>query len=182
MAKSNFSKANSPFGGSLNMKPSALKPAAPQPFTPAPAPPMPQPFDANQELARLQASMNIGLSDAEGTYQTGRTGYQTGYNAAGARDFSNPYSQAQLLEDEYKRSLSGTTNSYAAQGQLNSGAKGRALARDDRLYAQSSAGLRDQAADTYHSIGAGRLQTYASNAAGVNSGAFDSLRRSVYGP
>jgi hypothetical protein len=141
----------------------------------------PQPFDPEFEAKKLSAGMNIGLSDAEAGYQKGTLAYDTGYDATGQRNTANPYSQAQLLEDNYRRSLMGASNSYAAMGQYNSGAYGRAKGREDRLYAQGSDRLQRDTTAAYHGIGAGQLGTYASNALGVSGGAYDALKRSIYG-
>jgi hypothetical protein len=141
----------------------------------------PQPYDPGLEQSKLQAGLNIGLSDAEAGYQSDQAGYRLGFNADGSANTSNPWSQAMQLEQNYKRSQTGTTNSLAAQGQLYSGAMMNAQARNDRLYAQDYAGLKDTARDTYHNIGAGRLSTYASNAQGLSGDAFASLRKSIYG-
>lgn len=175
----------------------AVKPSSPySPYTPsikgqgAPAPASPppgyepiqqQPFDPEVEAARLSAQWNVGIGGAEVAYQTGQTAYESGYDANGLRNNANPYSQAKLLEDNWKRSLMGAQNSYAAQGQYNSGAYGRAKAREDRLYAQGSDRLQRDTANAYHGIGAGQLQNYASNALGVSADTFAALRRAVYG-
>jgi hypothetical protein len=148
---------------------------------PPPAPVIqPQPFDPAFEAQRQGATWNVQLSDAEAGWQTDRTGWYTGYNADGSLNTSNPYSQAQLFQDNYRRSVTGTNNSMAAQGQLYSGARLNAQARNDRLYAEGSAGIRDAAQDRYHGIGYGRLQTYGANSAGVAQGGFESLLNSTY--
>lgn len=141
----------------------------------------PQPVDPAFEAAKQSAQWNITTSDAEANYQTGQTAYQLGYNADGSLNTSNPYSQAMLLQDNYKRSQVGTNNSMAAAGQLYSGARLNAQGRNDRLYAEGSAGLRDQAQDRYHNIGYGRLTTYGQNSIGTNQAGYDAVRRAVYG-
>jgi hypothetical protein len=169
----------------------AAQPAPPAPFAGIPTPgpgaglvgagPAPQPFDPALEQQKQQAKWNVGLSDSEAGYQRGLTSYDTGYDASGARNFANPYSQAQLMEDEFRRSKMGTMNSYAAMGQYNSGARVRAEGRDDRLYAQSSDALQRGAAQTYHGLGAQQLQTYGQNSVGVSAEAMAALRRAIYG-
>jgi hypothetical protein len=86
-----------------------------------------------------------------------------------------------LLQDNYKRSQTGTNNSMAAQGQLYSGARLNAQGRNDRLYAEGSASLRDSAQDRYHNIGYGRLQNYGQNSMGGSQAGYDALRTSIYG-
>lgn len=152
----------------------------PDPNNPAAAA-TPQPVDPMFESQKLGAQWNITTSDAEANYQTGRTAYLTGYNADGSLNTSNPYSQAMLLQDNYKRSQVGTNNSMAASGQLYSGARLNAQARNDRLYAEGSASLRDQTMDRYHNIGYGRLQTYGQNTIGTSQAGYDAVRQAVYG-
>lgn len=161
----------------------AAQPPAPG-WTPPPgqaATGAPQPFDAGLEAGKLGANWNVGLSNAEAGYQRGNLAYDTGYDATGARNTANPYSQAQLLEENYRRSLLGARNSFAAMGQYGSGAYGRATAREDRLYAQDSNALQLGAQRGYHGIGVGQLTTYGQNALGVSGDAYASLKRSIYG-
>lgn len=156
---------------------------------PAPAPgglvAAPQPVDPYQQIQQLQATQNIGLSDADSAYQTGQLARSSGFDAAGnliqqgATAF-NPYSQAMLLQDQFKRDQAGSMNSYAAQGQFNSGAYGRAKERDARTYAQGYDALKTAAGQGYHGIQQGRLSTYANNAGGTGTSSFDSLYKSVY--
>jgi hypothetical protein len=155
-------------------------PDAGQPL-PKPDVPLTQPFDPEFEATKLGATWNVSLSDAEAGYQSGNLAYDTGYDANGQRNSANPYNQAQMLEDNYHRSQLGTTNSYAAQGQYNSGAYGRAQGHNDRLYAQGSDRLQRDTADAYHGIRVGQLQTYAGNALGVSGDSFEALKKAIYG-
>lgn len=54
------------------------------------------------------------------------------YQAGGAQ--YNPYSRATALQSAYQRDQRTTLNSYAAQGQLYSGARENAVAHDNRAY------------------------------------------------
>lgn len=54
------------------------------------------------------------------------------YSATGAQ--YNPYSRASALQSSYQRDQRTTVNSYAAQGQLYSGARENAQAHDNRAY------------------------------------------------
>lgn len=145
----------------------------------AAAPVTPQPFDPALEDARQGAQWRVGINDAESAYQRARTAYESGYDANGLRNMANPYAQAQLFEDDYKRSLAGVLN--GAGNQLYSGAYGRAKGREDRLYAQQSDRLQRDTANAYHGIGAGQLQTYGENSLGVSGEARAALKRSIYG-
>lgn len=147
----------------------------------APAPAAaPQPYDPGYEAYKLTAGRNVTLGNNEATWQTQNLGYDSGFNADGTLNTSNPYSQAQLLQDNYKRSQLGTTNSMAAQGQLYSGANLNAQATNDRNYAQGYAGLQHGAATGYHAIQSGQLTNYANNAVGVSDASWNSLLNSTY--
>lgn len=160
--------------------PNGVPPAGPGPQA------APLPVDPYLELQKLQATQNTQLSDADAAYDTGTLARSSGFDAngnliqQGAAAF-NPYSQAMLLQDQYKRNQSGTSNSYAAMGQFNSGAYGRAKEHDARLYGQDFDALKTSAQQGYHGIDRSRLGTYASNAGGVGSSSFESLLKSVYG-
>lgn len=103
-------------------------------------------------LLTLEAQNNLGsgLSSAVSGYRTGQIGYQTGYNQDGSLNSANPYSQAALLQESYKRSTAGTTNSYAGQGQLNSGAYGRMQNENARNLSIGSNQLQNQASNAYY--------------------------------
>jgi hypothetical protein len=145
----------------------------------------PQPPDPYLALQTLQANQNVQLGDADAAYQQGQLGRSSGFDAAGnliqqgSAAFS-PYSQAMLLQDQFKRNQAGTANSYAAQGQYNSGAYGRAKERDSRLYGQDYDALKTSAQQGYHGINQGRLSTYANNALGTGQASFQSLYKNVY--
>jgi hypothetical protein len=167
--------------------PSVKGQGAPQPavLPPGMVAVQPEPFDPYLENQRITAIRNIGLGDAEAGWQQGQLQRNSGFDANGnlvtaGADF-NPFSQAMLLQDEYKRGQTGTLNSYAAMGQYNSGAYGRAQGRQDRLYAQGYDALRTGTQAAYHGIQAGRLQNYASNSLGVSDADFAALRRNFYG-
>lgn len=147
----------------------------------SPPPVTPQPLDPAFESQKLGATWNVQLADSESGYQRGETAWGLGYNADGSLNASNPYSQAMLMQNEYKRSVTGADNSMAAQGQLYSGARLNAQARNDRVYAEGSSALRDQARQTYHGIDYSKLSSYGQNALGVSDADYQALRRSVYG-
>jgi hypothetical protein len=162
---------------------------SPAPRRPAPAEPslapQPLPPDPGLEDARLSALRNIQLGAGESAWQQGQLQRDSGFDASGnlitaGADY-NPFSQAMQLQDSWKQSKLGTTTGYAAQGQQNSGAYGRAQARNDRGYAMGYDALRTGTLAGYHGIQSGQLQTYASNALGAGSADFDSLYRRLYG-
>lgn len=152
------------------------------PVGPAVLPETPDPYLEN---AKLTAGRNIGLSDADSAWQRGQLQRSSGFDASGnlitsGADF-NPFSQAMILQDEYKHSQAGTSNSYAAMGQYNSGAYGRAQAHNDTGYAQGYDALKTGTLTGYHGIDSGQLTTYANNSLGVSDEAFNALRRRIYG-
>ena len=147
----------------------------------SPPPVTPQPFDPAFEAQKLGATWNTQIATGEAGYQRGETAWGTGYNADGSLNASNPYSQAMLMQNEYKRGVTGTNNSMAAQGQLYSGARLNAQAGNDRRYAEGSSALRDQARQTYHGIDYSQLSTYGQNALGVSGADYEALRKAVYG-
>lgn len=146
----------------------------------------PQPFDPALEAQKTSAIRNIGLGDAEAGWQKGQlqrsSGFDSGGNliGVGSADF-NPFSQAQIFQDDYKRSVTGTNNSMAAQGQLYSGARLNAQAHNDRGYAQGYDALKTGALTGYHGIQSGQLSNYATNISGVSDADFGALRKQVYG-
>lgn len=157
-------------------------PGSPAAVAAAESPPVTaQPVDPALESAKLGASWNISTADGEAGYQRGETAWGTGYNADGSLNSSNPYSQAMLLQDQYKRSVTGANNSMAAAGQLYSGARLNAQAHNDRVYAEGSSALKDSARKAYHGIDYGQLQTYGSNSLGVSGEGYAALHRAVYG-
>lgn len=139
-----------------------------------------QPIDPAYEAYKQGAGFDITTGNNEAAWQTGQTAFNTGYNADGSTNASNPYSQAQLFQDSYHTSQLGTTNGMAAQGQLYSGANLNAQATNDRNYSIGSNALKTQTAATYHGIGNTQLVNYGANAAGGSAAGFAALSKSVY--
>jgi hypothetical protein len=145
----------------------------------------PQPVDPFLESQRLAATNNIQLGDAESAWQQGQLQRQSGFDATGnlvssGADF-NPFSQAMQLQDAYHANRLGNTNSYAAQGQLYSGALQNAQGAADKSYAQGYDALKTSTLGGYHGLQAGRLGNYASNTLGTGSADFASLYKQLYG-
>lgn len=146
----------------------------------------PQTPDPYLAFQTLQANRNITLGDADASYDEGGLARSSGFDATGAliqqgATAFNPFSQAMLLQDQFKRTQAGTGNSYAAQGQYNSGAYGRAKEHDARLYAQDFDALKTSAQQGYHGINRARLGTYADNSLGSGQSSFESIYRNAYG-
>lgn len=90
-------------------------------------------------------------AEAEKDYQYGRGSQLYGINAQGGFDPTNPYSQAAVMKRNYDNSVRGTTNSYAANGQLYAGSLKNAQQQNDFQYGSGSDQLKRSAADYYHS-------------------------------
>lgn len=146
--------------------------------TAAPAAPI-QPPDPQYQTYLAQQGMNLGLSGADATYQRGNLGYETGYNAQGARDYTNPYSAAALLEENYKRSKTGTMNSYASMGQQNSGAYGRMQGENARNLSIGSNQLQHGASNAYHGIDVNQAQNAINYGGGVQSEGLAALLKAL---
>lgn len=77
----------------------------------------PLPYDAQYTTDVAGANRDYNFGSAQLAQQQGQLGYETGIG-----DPTNPYSRSALLEQTYQRNQRGSTNSYAASGQLYSGA------------------------------------------------------------
>ena len=145
----------------------------------APAPVVPvQPLDPAQVNAQITAQRNIGSADLYATFQQGQLDQNYGYGAGGA---ANPYSQAAMLQESYKRNQAGTLNSAAASGNLYSGSYGRAQNENSRNYAIGDDQLRRQYGQQSGQIGFDRLQTYANQGSGVDQASYEAMLRALRG-
>ena len=133
-----------------------------------------QPPDPALEAWKANQQLGLGLGAAEATYQRGNLGYETGYNAQGQRDYTNPFNAASLYEEQFKRANLGTTNAMAGAsrqggGQLYSGAYGRQQGENARNLSISLNDLQHQASTGYHGIDVGQ----ATNAIQYGAGSQD---------
>lgn len=146
-----------PYGRATALTQPAPAPAAPTPAAaPGPAAPAPvswQDSTYNQTVGAVNQSLNnlqtyltnqgqaLGLNygvNYTGDPTTGTAGnFQIDPNV----DVSNPFSKAALLKKSYDQSVSGNTNSYAAQGQLYSGALQNAQNQSGLSYQQGQDAL-----------------------------------------
>jgi hypothetical protein len=133
------------------------------------------PVDPQYEAYRVSAQRNVALGDADATYQAARIENQYGLGA----DRSNPYSDARMLEDAYKRNQRGTLNSYAAQ--KGSGAYLRAQDEDKRNYSIGYDRLSRDYTDAKYGVARGQLQSYADYGVGVDDARFQSILRGLGG-
>lgn len=170
-----MARKRSRVGGQNSGIPNPSKPFDPPAQNPyvAPAPPI----DPEFEAYKVGANRNVALADADATYQLGRIDNQYGLGA----DQSNPYSQAKLLEESYKRSTRGTENSYASMGQRNSGAYRRMQGENARNYSIGFDQLSRGYQDARYGVVRGQLGSYAENSTGVDQASFEALLRALRG-
>lgn len=139
-----------------------------------------QPVDPSVENAAITANRNVAIGRGEAAYQQGNLGFDLGYNPGGTINTANPYSRAALLQLSHEHDLAGANTSYAAQGQLYSGAYGRAKAGADRNYGQAEAANRTAFQRGTHSIQTGLLNTFGNAGTGVSDADFAALLRASY--
>lgn len=158
----NIARIGAPPGGKGQPAPTG-GPAAPKPGPP---------LDPVAEAQKAADRRNLALSDASSTYQLGRLEQDYGIT-----DKSNPYARAALLEESYKRDKRGTLNSYASQGQLDSGAYGRMQGENFRNYDISKDQLLRGYQDDKANVQLGRLQSYADYGSSMTEADFAALLR-----
>lgn len=144
-------------------------------LAPAPKPPT-QPLHPDVVNAQITANRNVGLGDLNATWQQANLDSEYGFGAGGA---ASPYSKAALLQESFNRSRLGTTNSYASQGQLHSGAYGRAQNENQRNYDIGFDELRRAYDRMSGDIKFGQLQNYADAGSGVDDAAWQALLKAL---
>jgi hypothetical protein len=102
------------------------------------------PFDAALTQANDAADLGYGNSLAVIDQAPGALRRQYGYTDTGDIDPNNPFGKAQLLQRSYDQAQKGNTNSYAARGQLYSGALQRRKNEDQFNYQANDALMRGQ--------------------------------------
>lgn len=161
--------------------------------TPPPGVPQPAPFDpnsdpgyvatagaSNQQLADVLTGLGVTFGpDGKPVFSGGQ--YLQAAQSYGIDENGNPitegdtrydpFNQLNELKKNFENRKRGTTNSYAAAGQLYSGALNRAKETDATNYARSYSGLQRGATSTYADIVAkalGAKDTTAVNIAGAS--------------
>jgi hypothetical protein len=136
-----------------------------------PASVAPAPQDPAFMEYQASAGRNLAVSQLGSAYQSAQIGNEYGFGT----DKSNPYSQAKLLEESWKRSKLGTTNNYASSGQLHSGAYGRMQGENDRNYSIGvDRGTRDMN-NALANVSLGQLQATADYGVGLTGEGLDAL-------
>jgi hypothetical protein len=136
--------------------------------------------DWQEQMATTAANRNVGLANAQATYDTNAINRDFGYMKDGVTaDPNNPYARASMLETLYKQSLAGNTNSAAARGNLYAGSTQNARNQIDTQHLMGVNQLQNQYADAQHGVQLNQLNTYA-NAGGATSDAdFQALLRQL---
>lgn len=161
---------------------SVTTPSAPAATPAPPAPPVaPDIRDATYNDTINNAWRNLGNTTAGIAGQQALLRGSYGYNEDGSIDLTNPFSRAALLTRTYQQNRAGTENSYAARGQMTSGAYGRMQGANLYNYQQG----QDQMQRAYLQENAALLSqlTAAQNAYGdtASGAAADALARSIQG-
>lgn len=111
---------------SVSAAPRPLSQAPAAAAAPAPAAPYTPPVDPQFGADVNTANLNLGTTLQQNQAARGQLGtvFGLGVDASGNTidDHSNPFSRAAALQTSYDNSVRGTQNSYAARGQLYSGA------------------------------------------------------------
>ena len=162
-------------GSGITSAPSFRQPADPMPTYGAPST-----HDAQWWNEKQLALKNLEQQQAAiaGRVQGLRLNY--GYtDDAHTIDPNNPFGQAQLLKRNYDQTRTGTENSYAARGQMTSGAYGRMQGQNLFNYQQRDDSLQkayDQARADLIAQATGVGNDYASASIGAEG---DALSRAI---
>lgn len=151
----------------------------PDPASANPAPdaqpepgPLPDPaFMAQQAAAQRQLQLG-GVWDK---YQLGQIENSYGLGV----DVSNPFSRANLLQQQYQRGQRGTEQSYAQQGQLHAGAYQNARNFNAGQYSQQYDALKRQYQGEKAGVIQGQIARYGSTIGNVSQQDMDSVIRAL---
>jgi hypothetical protein len=136
------------------------------------------PLDPQYEAYVLGANRNLALGNADAAYQRGQLEQSFGYGASGA---ANPYSRAALLREQFNRAKLGTTNNYAGQRQLNSGAYGRMQGENQHQYSIAEDANRRAYDQSVYGVNYGQAQNAANYGIGMDDATFQKLLRALGG-
>lgn len=138
------------------------------------------PVDPQLIAQQNAANLSIALGDTWDTYQKGRIDTSFGNVDNPAADaVSNPYSQAALAYKRYNEAQQGTTNNYAAAGQLYSGALQHAGEGNAFNYLRGLAALRQSRQDQLDSLTQGALGRYSQVGANISQDQLTSLTKAL---
>lgn len=147
--------------------------------TPQPAQPPPPSWEEQQ--AQIIGNRNVGLADANATYQHQQIGQQFGYGADGKIDPTNPYSLAALNERSFAQSRMGDRNAYASQGNLYAGSYQNAVNEREHQHSLSVNQLQNQYAAAQHGVTTGQLSAYANAGSTITDAQWQALLAKITG-
>jgi hypothetical protein len=139
----------------------------------------PPPPDWQQQAYEASQARGVQYADAQATYDRGRIQRDFGYGDKGQVDPNNPYSRAALLERNFSQQQAGNTNSFAAQGQLYSGALQNQKNSTTFGYLQNKNDLRNQYADANADVSLGQLGAYSQAGGAVSEEKIRALLRAL---
>lgn len=177
------------FGKPTSTGQSGLKPIGQKPpgaFGPASATAKPpgasnapvQPLDPNLENQKIIGQRDVALSDVYSAWSQNNLDAEYGFGAGAGL---SPYTKAAQLQENYKRSVLGTTGSYANAGQYNSGAYGRAQNENARNYDMAYDAARRAYDQASGNLQFNRLQTYANAGTAVDEATYNAMLKAMGG-
>lgn len=145
----------------------------------------PQPYDPSTDEAAITGGRNIALGNADAAYQQDNLNFDYGYRVDPTTgqlvaDASNPYSRAAMYQLAHDNSARGNTNSFAAQGQLYSGALTNAQSLNDQALTRNDAANKLAYQRATHGVQTGQLTTAANAGTAVSGTDFNALLKATY--
>lgn len=137
--------------------------------------------DPLYQTAQAQQQRAQSGADATALYQTNQINANYGYSPDGSIDLNNPYSQAALMRDTFLQSRQGNTTSYAAQGQLYSGALQNAQDESTRQYNIGGDQLAKNRQSALDQVTATKAGTYSTAQTNSENALADALLRRLQG-
>lgn len=134
------------------------------------------PIDYEAENRKAVGRQQIALGQASDAYERSQLANEYGFG-----DTSNPYSRAALLESTYKRNQGSNVTSYAAKGQLYSGALETAQKGATSTYNQGYDALRRNYQKQLFQISQRALNRYAQNQTLMDDATYNSIQRGLTG-
>lgn len=135
-----------------------------------------QPYDPSTDEAAITGGRNVALGNADAAWQTGNIAFDSGYNADGTVNTSNPYSRAALYQLAHDNTARANSNS----GPIFSGAANNAVSLNDQALARNDAANRLAASRAVHGVQTGQLTTAANAGTAVSGTDFNALLKATY--
>ena len=125
------------------------------------------------------SAINTGLQNTLAAYGNDENRIRQTF---GFDDTTDPFSRARMLQRAYEQRQAGNTNSYAAAGQLYSGALNRQRANTLTDYQADENALRNQYTDLLNQLAQRRAQAGTDAQMDVADAGFDKLQASLAAP